>query len=43
MIIDIVYIVYVKNASIHSWDGYYTDGIPAVTISADMGKTEKNY
>lgn len=35
------YIAYVKNASIHPWYGYYTDGIPTVTVTTDMGKTEK--
>ncbi|MEN8194848.1 MAG: hypothetical protein ABFS12_18650 [Bacteroidota bacterium] len=34
-------IAYVKNASLHPWSGYYTDGIPTVTISTDMGETEK--
>lgn len=34
-------IAYVKNASLHPWYGYYTDGIPTVTISSDVGKTEK--
>ena len=34
-------IVYVKNATLHPWFGYYSDGIPTVTVSNDMGKTEK--
>ncbi len=34
-------IAYVKNASLHPWFGYYTKGTPTVTISTDMGVTEK--
>lgn len=34
-------IAYVKNASLHPWFGYYTDGIPTVVVSTDMGETEK--
>ena len=33
-------IIYVKNASLHPWFGYYTEGIPTVVVSTDMGKTE---